>query len=260
MFRLVATIATVASLLPLVAQAQDPDFTLSTAPALRESGFLQFIMPRFSLKTRIRPVLETDGTNAEAYWDTQGGQPVMEGRGQIFYLRLAARDTPESKKAQRFADWLMSEIGQRTVEQFRVEGLPVFRVISAKTASVEDITFQGDVGRGENLAFANCARCHEIGTRNLMKGIGSTPSFGLLRGLPDWQERFMTFYLRPPHPPITQIEGITEAFDLARPPTIVPLLLTDTDVEDILSFVAGSVEKVDLGAPLVVHQLSRSLR
>ena len=255
MFRFIALVA---SLLPLMAQAQDPDFTLSTAPALRESGFLRFIMPRFSLKTRIRPALETDAATAEAYWDTRGGQPVMEGFGQTFYLRLAAQgaplDTPQGQKAQRFADWLLSEIGQRTVEQFRVEGAQVFRVIVAKTVAVEDIVFQGDGGRGENLAFANCARCHEIGTRNLMKGIGSTPSFGLLRGLPDWQERFMTFYLRPPHPPITQIEGITEAFDPSRPPTIVPLLLTDTDVEDILSFVATSVEKVDLGAPLVEHQ------
>lgn len=242
-----------ASLLPGFIVAQTPDFSLSAAPELQDSGFLHFLMPRFSLKTRIRPVLEANNPDAELFWNTENGQPVMQGLGQVFFVRLASRDTAETQKAQRFVDWLMSEIGQRTIEQFTVDGVLVFTAVQTESALPPEITFTGNVIRGEDLAFANCARCHEIGTRNLMKGIGSTPSFGLLRGLPDWQERFMTFYLRLPHPSITQIEGITQPFDPARPPSIIPLILTDVDLEDILGFVA-TVEPVDLGAVLQEHQ------
>ncbi len=238
---------------PVMATSQGKDFILSTAPELEETGFLQFIMPRFSLKTGIRPRLETKAATADAFWDTEGGQPVMEGLGRSYFMRVANPNTPAGQKAQRFADWLASEIGQRTIEQFKIDEMAVFSFVQPKASPLREIVFEGDVVQGEILAFKNCARCHEIGTRNLMKGIGSTPSFGLLRGLPDWQERFMTFYLRLPHPSITQIEGITEPFDQARPPTIHPLLLTEAEVEDILTFVA-TVEPVDLGAPLVVYQ------
>ena len=37
------------------------------------------------------------------------------------------------------------------------------------------------------------------------------------------------------------------------PPTILPLILTEAEVEDILTF-AATVEPVDLGAPLLEHQ------
>ncbi len=234
-----------------VGQAQD--FTLSTASELAESGFLKFIMPRFSLKTRIEPRLETNANRAEVFWDTDSGHPVMQGMGQVFYLRIGSSETPEGQKAQRFADWLASDVGLRTIEQFSVDGEQVFYIIEPETITETEVVFTGDIDRGETLSFTNCARCHVIGKRNLMKGIGSTPSFGSLRGLPDWQERFMTFYLRPPHPAITQIKDITEPFDPAHPPTIKPLVLTERELEDILTF-AASVEAVDLGAPLIEHQ------
>lgn len=251
MFRNLVSAFAICIMLPVLAKAQD--FTLSTAPELAESGFLKFIMPRFSLKTRVRPHLQTGVTEADAFWDAESGAPVMQGLGQIFYLRIADVDTPAGKKAQRFADWLSSDVGRRTIEQFTLNDAVVFSNVQVAVAVEQTVVFKGNAERGEKLAFTNCARCHVIGTRNRMKGIGSTPSFGLMRGLPDWQERFMTFYVRPPHPAITQIEGITEPFDPARPPTIQPLILTQAEVEDILTFVA-TVEPVDLGAPLIEHQ------
>lgn len=235
----------------MAGQAQD--FTLAPAPQLQENGFLRFIMPRFSLKTGIRPGLETNAKRAELFWDTDDGRPVMQGMGQMFYLRFGDTGTPEGQKAQRFADWLASDVGLRTIEQFTINGEQVFNIVAPETITEPEVVFEGDVARGETLSFTNCARCHVIGARNLMQGIGSTPSFGLLRGLPDWQERFMTFYLRPPHPAITQIKDITEPFDPAHPPTIEPLVLTNAQHEDILAFVA-TVEPVDLGAPLIEHQ------
>lgn len=50
-----------------VIMAQAQDFMLSTALGLQDNGFMQFIMPRFSLKTRIKPRLETNATKAEAF-------------------------------------------------------------------------------------------------------------------------------------------------------------------------------------------------
>ncbi len=63
----------------------------------------------------------------------------------------------------------------------------------------------------------------------------------------------MTFYLRAPHPAMTQIKDITEPFDPAHPRPIEPLVLTESELEDILTF-AASVEQVALGALLIEHQ------
>ena len=49
-----------------------------------------------------------------------------------------------------------------------------------------------------------------------------------------------------PHPAFTQIEGITEPFDPARPPPIAPLILTPEEVKAISSFVSRMPAK-DLG-------------
>ena len=112
--------------------------------------------------------------------------------------------------------------------------------------------FEGDAARGEDFSFANCGRCHVVGDRNKMKGIGSTPSFPVLRSLNDWEERFSTFYARIPHPAIVQLEGVSAPFDPAFPPANQPLRLTLDQLEDILTFVSA-LQAADLGAPLVEH-------
>lgn len=251
MFR-IATIAFCLSLLaPGIAAAQERDFTLSSPAELENSGFLRFLLPRFSLKTGIR--VDVEGGSPELMISTTSGVPVMEGLGAIFYLQLGAVDTPRQQKAQRFADWLVSDIGKRTIEQFTVDGTPIFTAAEAVVAEESAMVFYGDATLGEALSYTHCGRCHVIGDRNRMNGIGSTPSFGLLRGLPDWRERFLTFHTRIPHPAIAQIEGVTEPFDPLRPPSTYPLMITVDQLEDILTYVSG-IEAVDLGAPLVVHQ------
>ena len=253
MFRPVILTIVLGLLIPLSSAAQERDFTLSSPQILDDSGFLQFLLPRFSLKTRIRIDLQIDAVEADAVFNTESGIEVLHVADTTWFLAIGAGQPDRTQKAQRFADWLISDIGKRTIEQFSIDGESVYTATQVIEAIDEEVVFQGDLTKGEQLAFVNCARCHEIGTRNLMKGIGSTPSFGLLRGLPNWQERFMSFYERAPHPAITQIEGVTEPFDPARPPTIVPLLLTVDELEDILTFIA-TVTPVDLGAPLVEHQ------
>ncbi len=82
-----------------------------------------------------------------------------------------------------------------------------------------------------------------------MKGIGSTPSFGALRALGNWRERFETFFARNPHPAIVQLEGVTPPFAAATPPPMAPVVITRAQFDDILSFVEA-LTPADLGAPI----------
>ncbi len=253
MFRILIAAISIACILPGQGAAQDKDFSLKSPKALIDSGFIKFLLPRFSLKTGVLVDVKT-AENGEAYFSTSGeGEPVFQGLGNVYSFGLTEGNSPRHKKAQRFADWLVSDVGKRTIEQFSPNGKQVFTLITTAEKEVEFEGFGGNAALGETLAFTNCGRCHVIGERNKMQGIGSTPSFALLRSLDDWQQRFETFYLRRPHPVIMQIDGITEPFDPAHPPTIHPLTMTETEVLDILTY-AHTIQPADLGAALVMHQ------
>lgn len=98
----------------------------------------------------------------------------------------------------------------------------------------------GDMEKGRDIARQHCARCHVIGDYNRTGGIGSTPSFPLLRKMADWRERFGTFYNRRPHPVHVRVEGIRRWTDL--PSNAEPFTITQDNVEDILAFVEAFVE------------------
>ena len=236
------------------ALAEGRDLSLYGADPLVESGFIQFLLPRFSLKTGIRIDVQKDRGGAQVVFASDpAGRPVMEGLGARFSLVLSGGSSPRHENAQRFADWIFSDIGQRTIQQFNRDGVQVF-TIAAVTKAVEQVAgFDGDAARGARLSLKNCGRCHVVSDQNLMMGIGSTPSFALLRGLEDWRERFETFHLRRPHPAFTQIVDVTEPFDPAHPPPIHPLFLTSEIMEDIYTYVSG-IEPADLGADLIIHQ------
>lgn len=99
----------------------------------------------------------------------------------------------------------------------------------------------GDGEKGRAIAHQHCARCHVIGDHNPMGGIGSTPSFQLLRRMADWRERFGTFYNRRPHPVHVRVEGVRQWTNL--PPNAEPFTITQDNVDDILAF----VETIDGG-------------
>lgn len=103
-----------------------------------------------------------------------------------------------------------------------------------------------DFAPGEKLTLFHCGRCHVINDRNRYGGIGSTPSFGALRTLADWEDRMRAFYALAPHPAFTQIEGVTPPFDPARPSPIHPLQLTEEDLERIVAF-TRTIPPKDLG-------------
>lgn len=68
-----------------------------------------------------------------------------------------------------------------------------------------------------------------------MGGIGSTPSFPLLRRMPDWRLRFETFYNRRPHPVHVRVEGVRQWTNL--PPNAKPFTISQENVDDIVAFV-----------------------
>ena len=91
------------------------------------------------------------------------------------------------------------------------------------------------VQKGRSLAEEHCARCHVVSEDNPFTGISSTPSFRLLvTALPDWHERFETFYQRRPHPAIIRFRGTSPPTQDEPPSRTVDLMLED--VEAIVAF------------------------
>ncbi|WP_424830822.1 hypothetical protein [Ruegeria sp.] len=206
------------------------------------SGLLQHILPRFSLKTGIRVIADENGEMSLEV--NPPGDPVFSRDDVIYHLR-----TNDNKRQARFRDWLLSDIGKRTVESYTPPDGTPFTASIEIAAIVEDQSISGDVTLGEELSMTHCGRCHVIGPQNRMNGLGSTPSFAVLRAMPDWSERFQAFFALNPHPAFTQIEDVTPPFAVNLPSPIHPVEMTLDDLEAILAFVTA-LEAADLGAPL----------
>jgi len=213
------------------------------APAeINDSGLLQHILPRFSLKTGIRVI--ADDAGVLVLENAPPGDPVFARDGVVYHLRIG-----EDAKHERFRDWLLSDIGKNTVESYTPEqGAPFSARFDVADAQNETV-IEGDAARGEELSMTLCGRCHVIGPKNRMNGLGSTPSFAVLRAMPDWSERFQAFFALNPHPAFTQIEGLTPPFDPQRPSPIHPVQMTLEELDAILAFVSV-IRAADLGKPL----------
>ncbi len=241
--------------------AQETAVSIQADRALVDSGLLRFVLPRFSLKTGINvttepidePPLSVD-QDSIAITDAKAagarGVPLLQDRSGKAYALLVP-DAP-GPQAARLASWLQSETGRRTIAQFTVDGAQPFTPASPAGTAATQTDFAGDAANGRAVSLAKCGRCHVIGEENRMKGIGSTPSFGALRALADWDERFQTFYVRNPHPAVVQVSGITTPFTAANPSPIAPLELSQDELADLLAFVAA-LAPADLGSP-IVHQ------
>lgn len=227
--------------------AQDKAFTLQAAPELIDSGLIKYLVPRFSMKTGVKV------TVAPLDADTAGAAQLAPGGGRLVLARAGTDylwNAPEGDEdAARFGEWLLGEVGQRTVAAFVPEAGAPFEPAANRPVPEPELDMSVDVSAGIELSLVHCGRCHVIGPQNRMNGIGSTPSFGVLRNLPDWQRRFETFYVLNPHPSFTQIPDVTAAFDPERPSPIVPVELSLEDLDEILAYVAR-MTPADLGAPI----------
>ncbi|MBT8409910.1 MAG: hypothetical protein KJN93_09815 [Alphaproteobacteria bacterium] len=225
------------------AVAQDRTFRLVAPAELSETGFLKYLLPRFSLKTGIRITVVAPGDDADAAFG-DNGVPVFEGLGTLWHYE----HTP-NPHTDRFAEWLTSDIGRDTIGSFESGGAVTFAAYVAAPKEKRAVAPTGDVVAGEANSMLHCGRCHVVSEKNRMNAIGSTPSFSLLRTFPDWQNRFEAFYVLKPHPAFTQIAEVTEPFHESRPSPIVPIELTLDELDAILAFVA-TIEPADLGAPI----------
>ncbi|SHG86015.1 hypothetical protein [Marivita hallyeonensis] len=220
--------------------AQDKQFTLSAPDALIESGLLKHILPRFSLKTQTRITLVAPDAPADARFGTDG-LVAFEGLEQVWKY-----DAGNDADAQRFAEWLRSDVGRNTIDGYEVDGVAPFTSEVEVKKVVVAVTYDGDAALGEKVSLSYCGRCHVVSDKNRMNSIGSTPSFAVLRTLSDWENRFQAFYVLNPHPAFTQITDVTDPFDPSRPSPIHALEMTLGDLENIMAFVQG-IPPADLG-------------
>lgn len=228
-------------ILPFAVFAQDRNFTLSAPAEIVETGFLQFLLPRFSLKHAARVTQVDDGGDVVIGPD---GVPVFAGLGRVWHVTQNDAAGPTL-----FLKWLLSDIGIRTIEGFQPNGTSVFSVEIAVKAATPKLVLAGDTVAGEALSLHHCGRCHVINESNRMKGMGQTPSFALMRTFADWQTRFSRFYALNPHPSFSQVENVTPPFSDQLPPAIVPVEITKSELQAILAYVA-TIAPADLGAPL----------
>ncbi|MHA6344630.1 hypothetical protein [Roseivivax sp. CAU 1761] len=229
----------------------DKAFRLTVPRTLAETGLLDHILPRFSLKTATRITRQPapdgaaagPGAGSDAAFGATG-RPVFAGPNRVWHLELG--DDPD---ARAFGDWLESEAGRAAVAGFAPEGTAPFTPVARAAEAAPAPELEGDAAQGAALAQALCGRCHAVREADRLRTIGSTPSFMLLRGFPDWLARFRGFYALNPHPAFTQVAEVTPPFPANRPPPIVPLAMTLDDLDHILAFVE-TVAPADLGAPM----------
>ncbi|MEP5728491.1 MAG: hypothetical protein ABJL67_03855 [Sulfitobacter sp.] len=232
---------TAACLMGVPAAAQDRTFDLHVPETLMETGFMKHLLPRFSLKTSIR-ITAVTGPGDAAFGAE--GTPVFRQADQLWHLTKT--DGPYT---DAFEDWLVSEVGKRTIEAFAPQGEAVFSADVTVRAAVQTTALSGDVALGETVSLRKCGRCHVVNEKNRMNAIGSTPSFRLMRNFADWQDRFESFFILRPHGAFTQVEGVTEPFAEHLPSPIAPIEVTLDEIDAITAFV-GSLVPADLGAPI----------
>ena len=123
---------------------------------------------------------------------------------------------------------------------------PLIAMICLTGGSAVRAEQAGLLKQGEQLVRQHCTRCHVVGDLNKYGGIGSTPSFGAIKSLPDWQDRFAAFWSLLPHPSVVQVEGISPERPKGVLATTKQIVLTPAEVEAILAYI-DTVPVKDLG-------------
>lgn len=230
---------------PGLAVANDKLVRLYAPEALVASGLLKYALPRFSLKTQVR-VEAVETPDAADLSLGNAGKALFEGIGQVWHMQINSQSHTGTK---RLADWLTSEVGQRTVFSYAPDGEALFSAPREKKVAAVVVVIEGDALLGHTVSRAKCTRCHAVDEATRGWGIGSTPSFGILRALSDWESRFAAFYVLKPHAAFTQITDLTEPFPIDRPSPISPIVLTLDELDALMAYVTA-MEAADLGQPL----------
>ena len=231
-----------------VSQSQVNALSLSHERSI-PADLIQYIVPRFSLKTRIRFDRVDDAGDIQFVTKRpEGGTQVFQlVSGEIVYIR-ATGDAPQSSDYRAFVDWLISDPGRATIGDFQIDGQQVAIPAAAREAAPVEIVIVGDPGHGEDLSWNHCRRCHKVDRADKYAGIGNAPSFHAMRSFDDWYLRFSTFYTVSPHKALISVKG--SGIEMNRELiAIAPIDLQMSDINDIVAFVY-SLTPLDLGKPI----------
>lgn len=235
------------AVLLLASAAWAQDLVLRMPQVMIETGFDKQILPRFKFKHRIDVAPVSDGAADVALSDgPEGARVFQDAEGTEWRLQILSDDAAVREQAGLFLNWLKSDPGKAAVEGFAPDGAPVYTTEVTVVVEEAPEVFDGDHEEGGRLAMVHCGRCHVVDARNRMGGIGSTPSFGALRGRDNWSDLFRAFYVHNPHPSFTQVEGVTEPFDPMKQIHVAPVEITLDEIEAIAAFVA-TLKPKDLG-------------
>ena len=213
------------------------------------SELVQYVVPRFSLKTRIRfDQVESSGDIQLVTVRPETGAEVMTlVSGETVYI-TAAGGAVESSDYRAFVDWLVSEPGRATIADFELDGRQIAIPTAADEAAPIEMVIVGNIDHGRELSRDHCRRCHKVDRADKYAGIDNAPSFHAMRTFDDWHIRFSTFYAVSPHKALISVEGSGIEKNRALI-TIAPIDLQMDDINDIVAFV-HSLTPLDLGKPI----------
>ena len=210
---------------------------------------VQYVIPRFSLKTRIRfDQVESAGDIQLVTERPETGAEVLKlVSGETVYI-TAVGGAVESSDYRAFVDWLVSEPGRATIADFELDGQQIAIPTAADEAAPIEMVIVGNLDHGRELSRDHCRRCHKVDRADKYAGIDNAPSFHAMRSFDDWHIRFSTFYAVSPHKALISVEGSGIEKNRALI-TIAPIDLQMDDVNDIVAFV-HSLTPLDLGKPI----------
>ena len=213
------------------------------------SELVQYVVPRFSLKTRIRLDRVESAGDIQLVTDRpETGVEVLKlVSGETVYV-TAVGGAVENSDYQAFVDWLISEPGRATIADFELDGQQIAIPATAEEAAPIEMVIVGNLENGRELSHDHCRRCHKVDRADKYAGIDNAPSFHAMRSFDDWYIRFSTFYAVSPHKALISVEGSGIKKDRALI-TIAPIDLRMDDINDIVAFV-HSLTPLDLGKPI----------
>jgi hypothetical protein len=213
------------------------------------SELVQYVVPRFSLKTRIRfDQVESSGDIQLVTERPETGAEVLKlVSGETVYI-TAVGGAVESSDYRAFVDWLVSEPGRATIADFELDGRQIAIPTAADEAAPIEMVIVGNIDHGRELSSDHCRRCHKVDRADKYAGIDNAPSFHAMRSFDDWYIRFSRFYAVSPHKALISVEGSGIEKNRALI-TIAPIDLQMDDINDIVAFV-NSLTPLDLGKPI----------
>ena len=213
------------------------------------ADLVQYILPRFSLKTRVRfDRVQTSGDIQFSTEEPDVGTAIFTlESGAVVYVGTSV-SFAEDPDYIALVNWLLSEPGRATIADFRQDGSQVAFPVEAAEAAPIEVVIVGDVDNGRQLSMNHCRRCHKVDRADKYAGIGNSPSFHAMRSFDDWYVRFSTFYAVSPHKALISVKGsgIEKDRNLIA---IAPIDLEISDINDIVAFV-HSLTPLDLGKPI----------